>query len=158
MIISDVLFVPSFKFNLLSIPILTQTSQCIVTFYPSHCIFQDPLTKMEIGRGHKRGGLYFLDGNSNVMALLTTTTSTTWHARLGHPSSTVLQSLAPILGFNNTFSTSCDICQLSKQTRLPFPTHHSSSLNCFDLIHVDLWGKYATPTRNGHCYFLTIVG
>lgn len=55
-ILTDVLFVPPFKFNLLSVPKFTQTTNCSIFFYPDHCVFQDHLTK-EIGRGHKKGGL-----------------------------------------------------------------------------------------------------
>ena len=31
------------------------------------------------------------------------------------------------------------------------------SLECFDLIHSDLWGPFSAPTIDGCRYFLTIV-
>lgn len=114
------------------------------------------MTKKEIGRGHKKGGLYFLDVSTFVAAVITTS-STTWHARFGHPSSSALKCLAPVLGFNKDSCDHCEVCHLSKQTRLPFPLHTPTSSSLFELIHVDVWGKYATPTKNGHHYFLTIV-
>lgn len=115
-------------------------------FYPDHCVFQDHLTKKEIGRGHKKGGLYFLDVSTFVVAVITTS-STTWHARFGNPSSSALKCLAPVLGFNKNSCDHCEVCHLSKQTRFPFPLHTPTSSSLFELIHVDVWGKYATPTK-----------
>lgn len=39
----------------------------------------------------------------------------------------------------------------------PFPLSQTSSKACFDLIHMDIWGPFRTPTIHGHQYFLTIV-
>jgi len=50
----------------------------------------------------------------------------------------------------------CDICHYSKQHKLPFQQSTSCTLNCFDLIYVDIW----EPTNfsiHGHKYFLTVV-
>ena len=51
----------------------------------------------------------------------------------------------------------CEIYPLAKQKRLPFPSSTHVSLECFDLIHCDLWGPFSTPTIDGCRYFLTIV-
>lgn len=55
---------------------------------------------------------------------------------------------------NNTL---CTVCPLAKQKRLSFPNHNHLSACSFDLIHVDIWGPYHTPTVEGYRYFLTIV-
>ena len=84
-----------------------------------------------------------------------------WHCRLGHPSPQRLvlsQSLVPNVitcNINKTFD--CSICPLAKQKRLPFPSPISSSSSCFDLVQVDIWGPYSTPSLNGSKYFLTLV-
>ncbi|KAJ0028116.1 hypothetical protein Pint_36078 [Pistacia integerrima] len=39
--LTNVLFVPDFKFNLISIAKLTRDLKCFVSFYPDFCIFQD---------------------------------------------------------------------------------------------------------------------
>ncbi|GKA76638.1 cysteine-rich receptor-like protein kinase 8 [Tanacetum coccineum] len=44
-LLKDVLVVPSFKFSLLSVPKLTQDSQCVVSVYPKFCIVQELTTK-----------------------------------------------------------------------------------------------------------------
>ncbi|GKC51501.1 ascorbate peroxidase [Tanacetum coccineum] len=41
--------------------------------------------------------------------------------------------------------------------RLPYPKHTPSSMEIFELIHVDLWGPYKAPALNGAHYFYTIV-
>ena len=51
----------------------------------------------------------------------------------------------------------CPVCPLARQTRLPFPTSLSRSYAVFDLLHVDVWGPYRTPTHAGFRFFLTIV-
>ena len=84
-----------------------------------------------------------------------------WHCRLGHPSPqrlALLQSLVPdIITCNNNKSFYCFVCPLAKQKMLSFPTSISSSTLCFDLIHVDIWSPYSTPSLNGSKYFLTLV-
>ena len=84
-----------------------------------------------------------------------------WHYRLGHPSSqrlTLLNNTVPrIKSCNNTKPFDCRICPLPKQHRLPFTHSSSISLSCFDLVHVDIWGPYSTPSLNGSRYFLTLV-
>jgi len=51
----------------------------------------------------------------------------------------------------------CDTCHFAKQMRLPFPDSITVSSQCFDLLHMDIWGPYAHPSLLGHKYFLTIV-
>lgn len=60
---------------------------------------------------------------------------------------------------SNDFELShCAICPLSKQTRTSFPKKRSSnSSSAFELIHMDVWGPFHTPTYNEERYFLTIV-
>lgn len=39
----------------------------------------------------------------------------------------------------------------------PFHTSIESTVACFDLLHMDIWGPFSTPSMSGHQYFLTIV-
>lgn len=57
----NVLFVPGFSFNLLSISHLTRHSACIVTFLSTHCVLQDQLSMNVIGTAEQEGGLYHLN-------------------------------------------------------------------------------------------------
>ena len=59
--LESVLVVPSLAYNLLSVGQIILALACIVTFYPSFCVFQDILTRRILGYGVKRGKLYYLD-------------------------------------------------------------------------------------------------
>ena len=58
--LKDVLYVPDFKVNLLSISKLTQALDCVATFYPDYCVVQDLTTRKTIGSGRQSNGLYYL--------------------------------------------------------------------------------------------------
>ena len=139
-----------------------------------------------IGLCKKQGGLYTLQNSSqatlpksdfDVISKLSSITlvnsitscnytsivdkSSLWHSRLGHPSSqrlALLQSIVPEIGFCNSNKVfDCSFFSLAKQKRLPFHSSTHVSFSCFDLVHVDIWGPYSTPSLNGSKYFLTIV-
>lgn len=46
---------------------------------------------------------------------------------------------------------------MAKQTKLPFPYSDNVSLNCFDLLHMDILGPIRTHSLDGYKYFLTMV-
>jgi len=51
----------------------------------------------------------------------------------------------------------CQICPSAKLYRLGFPLSTPRAKQCFDLLHVDIWGPYPHSTHDGARYFLTIV-
>jgi hypothetical protein len=58
-IMFDVLYVPSFPFQLLLVSKLTSIFNCVVIFSHHRVIFQDRLTKKMIGEGFFLHGLYY---------------------------------------------------------------------------------------------------
>jgi hypothetical protein len=73
---SDVLYLPQFPFNLHSVHKLTLALNCSVTFYLSHCEFQDLKTKRMIGGGFVKDGLnYFQPSRTSVPSALHSTNS-----------------------------------------------------------------------------------
>ncbi|KAG7599611.1 Integrase catalytic core [Arabidopsis suecica] len=50
-----------------------------------------------------------------------------------------------------------EFCEQAKQKRLTFPSKNNMAEHAFDLVHIDTWGPFATPTVEGFRYFLTIV-
>lgn len=50
-----------------------------------------------------------------------------------------------------------DMCHRAKFHRLQFNESNSIADNCFDLVHMDLWGPYRVADLNGAQYFLTLV-
>lgn len=181
-VLHNVLFVPDFNFNLSSVSKFVHDHHCCVLFYPRSCVFQDLLDGTILGIGRERNGLYRLDTSSftikqchmhqlpklyvyNSCKTLfsamnhvqdNTRVDDLWHQRLGHISLLRMKML-PFLHRVSDLS-SCHICPQSKQTRLSFPTKRSSSSTlAFQLVHMDVWGPFNTPTYNGEKYFLTIV-
>jgi hypothetical protein len=45
----------------MSVSQVTEELNCVVLIYSTFCLLQDILTKEIIGRGAKRGGLYYVD-------------------------------------------------------------------------------------------------
>ena len=65
--LNNVLCVPSFNLNLMSISKLTNDMKCYVTFYPDSCVMQDLATLRMIVSGKQFGGLcLFLHLESNL--------------------------------------------------------------------------------------------
>ncbi|EOY09554.1 Uncharacterized protein TCM_024962 [Theobroma cacao] len=59
--LSNVLNLPKFSFNLISVSKLTSALNCCISFFPNFCLFQDLTTKRIIGTGRESEGLYYLD-------------------------------------------------------------------------------------------------
>ena len=176
----NVLCVPSFTFNLLSVSTITKSHPCCLVFLSAFCFIQDLTCWRTIGVGQASDGLYLLQSGStqslsslddflachnlstvsNSFSATTSanTLSSLWHSRLGHPSDSRLQALVHFFPFlKNSCNNTCTICPLAKQKRLPFPFNNNLSTFAFDLLHMDVWGPYSTPTLDGYKYFLTIV-
>jgi hypothetical protein len=177
-IIHNVLFVPQFNINLISVQRLVKSLDCHFAFYLDHCsILQNSNQKM-IGIAKKKGGLYVIESpvaacnfvfpvsgssNSNFsicnVASQVDKFSILWHNRLGHVSDMIHKSISvqfPFVPFKS-HSTPCDICHYAKQKRLPFPNSNTRSSHIFELLHVDIWGPNGIVSVNGHKYFLTLV-
>ncbi|GJU13209.1 retrotransposon protein, putative, ty1-copia subclass [Tanacetum coccineum] len=94
-----------------------------------------------LGTGSETGGLYMFDmnndcsvGKSNVV-LSFHVSKLLWHNRLGHPANQVLE----------------------KQNGEPFPLSDHKPKSLGEVVHLDLWGPYRVPSREGFKYLLTIA-
>lgn len=80
--VQDVLHVPDFKFNLLSVAKLTKELQCSVNFFPNFCMLQALSNGKVIGTGKEYHGLYLLKDTFKVVAsaaLKDDDLTTLWH-------------------------------------------------------------------------------
>jgi transposase InsO family protein len=167
--ITNVLYLPHFKYNLLSVSRVTKDLHCTFAFADNVCIIQNYQQKM-IGSGRLINGLYYLEGipssvslsSPNVSGIVCTSVSipqsALWHFRLGHASNSrlqIMQQMYPSIVLNK--ECVCDVCHLAKQKHLSYPLSHSHASKCLELLHMDIWGPYTTATMHGHKYFLTIV-
>ena len=76
----------------------------------------------------------------------------------GHPLDVKLQALGQNFPFlQKSCNDLCKVYPLAKQKHLPFPFNNKLSSYASDLIHLDVWGPYATSSLNVFKYFLTVV-
>jgi hypothetical protein len=169
MSLSTVLHVPHLSGKLLSISQITKELKCSVTFFDTHCVFQDLLTGTMIGLGRERDGLYYLDLNwhakedtGQVHQVVGSSTSEAqiwlWHRRLGHPSFRYLLKLFPSLFLkNNVSSFHCDSCLLAKHHRTSFHPRFNKSSVPFSIIHSDVWGPSRVTNRSNTKWFVSFI-
>ncbi|XP_043808374.1 uncharacterized protein LOC122722242 [Manihot esculenta] len=163
----DVLYMPTFKYNLLSVSQITQTNKISVQFYHNQYILQDLVTKHLLAVGRMHQGLYrlnkgsFSHQGSRIKTIGTALTSQqlqgnyeVWHRRLGHASKNKLLHLNVIKANDCDFHV-CTICPIAKQQRLSFNKSKITSTTQFELIHVDLWGPYSVVSVSNARYVLT---
>nr|KYP33474.1 Retrovirus-related Pol polyprotein from transposon TNT 1-94 [Cajanus cajan] len=157
----DVLYIPQFNCNLISVHKLTCGLNCIVTYFAHNCVIHDQTTRRMIGLGDSCDGIYILKSTTMGSSLVAVHEDATnlWHARMGHPSDQILSQLSIPLNFHfDKNKLECfDVCHRSKQCRLPFSLSNNKAETPFSLIHYDLWWKYHTMAHNGAHYFITIV-
>ena len=122
-----------------------------------------------IARGWREGRMFILNSNeakSSMYAkgLKTETNIELWHKRIGHINSQrlfaiqskgVIVRLPPLV--SKRVDRVCELCQLGKQHRLPFPKESSASKGLLDVIHSDVWGPTQTPTISRCCYNITFI-
>jgi len=85
------------------------------------------------------------------------TASKLWHFRLGHLPFEQMKYVDLLESNNLKHHGVCQACPMAKLHRHGFPSSTTRTLNCFELLHVDIWGPYPHSTYNGSKLFLTIV-
>jgi hypothetical protein len=125
--LNHILHVPQATKSLVSASKLVFDNNSYVEIHPKFFALKDQATGRTLLHGKSSNGLYPLNGaTSPSKQVLSTSTpsSARWHARLGHPSSSVVQQ---ILSSNKIFVSSkhdelvCDACQKGKSHQLPYP-------------------------------------
>lgn len=166
--LKEVLFVPSFHFNLISVYKLAAQLKCNVVFNDNKCIIQEQLKK-HLLLGNNIKGLYYMQPVQNqVSEVLSAQASVAgqvsnkltddakmWHLRLGHMPFNKLRLLFPEFKEDNQFL--CTVCPLAKQTRVVFNKSSIKTNDVFQLIHVDIWGPFKFASRTKCTMFVTIV-
>ncbi|CAN1146609.1 Retrovirus-related Pol polyprotein from transposon TNT 1-94 [Linum perenne] len=171
--LTNVLYIPDFSFNLLSISRITHDLPITFIFSGDQCLIQDQTSQKKIGLTKVHRGLYSLyspslNPKSSMSSNLSFAGSVQlnfqphsldlWHCRLGHPSQSRIQLIHnshPQVSASHV--SHCQPCHLAKQRCLPFPISTSHAQSPFELVHMDIWGPLAMPTHDGFSYFLTIL-
>ncbi|KAL2906780.1 Retrovirus-related Pol polyprotein from transposon RE2 [Bienertia sinuspersici] len=172
--LDNVLFIPEFQYNLISVHMLCKELGCNIIFTDGKCYIQDHSLRGQLMLlGKLKQGLYNVERNvknqecklrfgNSCHALAINKTSIDeiklWHLRLGHLPFKQMKYVLPSGAINNCLSDCfCKICPKAKQSKLPFPKSVSISECPFDLVHVDLWGPYYHKIYGGCNQFVTIV-
>ena len=173
-ILHNTLFIPEFSVQLISIPKLLNSTNCLMVFSQDTCLIVQTDTFQTIRAARKHQGLfYLLDSSQDRRNLSISNTNISlphftlinnvspcnlWHMKLGHPSDKILQLF--VSDHPDIFSPSiiaCDVCAFVKQKCLKYSSSTSISLQFFKLIHVDIWDPISVSSIDGYKYFLTIV-
>jgi len=144
-VLDNVLYIPNFTFNLLSIAKLIDNLSCVIIFYSNGCHIKDKNFLKVIRLAKMQDRLYILRVPSyqnlqikpvksphitNTVNFTASDLETLWHFWLGHVSNKsidVIKNKFPFVKYNKSFI--CDICPFAKQKRLPFPLSASKSKN-----------------------------
>ena len=151
--LKNVHHVPQLCTNLVPIQKLTRYSNCVVMFYPSHCVFQEQGTKRMIGHAREMDGLYHLEesnGRNRVKSLsplsflsesFKSNKDKIWlqRLRLSHPSFNVLKIMFPALFKGLAIENfCCDVRELAKHKCASFQIRNKRTSAPFTLIHGDI--------------------
>jgi hypothetical protein len=166
--LSDVLIAPSMVHNLLSIRRFTVDNSCSVEFDSSGLTVKDLASRRPLLRCDSMRPLYTLRFPASASpsltsvlsaAFATTTSSTTWHRRLGHPGRDALIQLSRSSDISCTRAHDehlCHACQLGRHVCHPFHSSSSHAARIFDLVHCDLWTS-PVISISGYKYYLVVV-
>eukprot|EP00253_Pinus_taeda_P009124 PITA_09124 len=127
--LSNVLYVPGIKKNLVSVSMMADQDMH-VEFFKTHCVIKDCRNEI-VATGMRVGSLYRLDAKSiskQAMVAGESTTEQLWHQRFGHlnlQDLMLLQKKGMVEGlpiFRN-IQLNCDGCALGKMHREQFLVH-----------------------------------
>lgn len=162
-LISDVLFVPNLDQNLLSVGQLVEKGYTLV-FKDDCCTVQD-MNGLELISVSMTDRCFMLDVSQVERKAYTSLTDSTdlWHRRLGHASFRSLDllhrlNLVDYISKVEVSGNVCEVCQLGKQARLPFPADSAwRAQNKLELVHSDVCGPMRTPSISENRYFALFI-
>ncbi|KAG8496284.1 hypothetical protein CXB51_009218 [Gossypium anomalum] len=162
-LVSNVLLVLEIDRNLLSIAQLLEKGYSAV-FKGKECLISD-LNRSKLMTVTMADKSFVVDWNKSSDSVYTAVQdeSKLWHKRLGHVnynSMTQLTKEGLVENFTNSVEKEevCEVCQLGKQTRLPFPTSKAwRASERLQLIHTDVCGPMKTQSLNGNKYSILFI-
>lgn len=149
----NVLYVPSFAYNLLSISKLLQDNPAQVTFLADKCYLQDQNSHQTLEMGSEEHGLYMMTYTHDIINVPTQSHNISIksdsdkfvvqvhnfdvsQARMGHVPAKILNALH--VDFAKIVLNVCDSGYFAKQSRLQFSISNHTTKELFDLVHADL--------------------
>lgn len=167
--LDKVLHVPHLTMNLLSFTKLCKDNNCFITLDENNIVVQDKATKTVLYHGKSSDDGLFLFKSPHVSSLpnfshaafvCSSASYSTWHQRLGHPSSAIVTRMladSQIQFSGSVPSSKCNFCLEGKMHRLPFDESVSHSSVPFHKVHSDVWGPAPCLSVEGYRYYVTFV-
>ncbi|GAA6025248.1 hypothetical protein JCM10207_006239 [Rhodosporidiobolus poonsookiae] len=167
----NVLLVPGISANLISTSQLYDIHGVTCTFAKTASLTRNGAV---VATGSRlSNNLYRLDGvlvkpAPSASALLASSRAgaaelITWHRRFAHLSARSLKSLAAsehVTGLDATTASvdghTCNVCHVSRSSRLPFPRSESETSSRLELVHSDILA-INVPSLGGRRYVVTFV-
>ncbi|PHT97665.1 ABC transporter B family member 18 [Capsicum chinense] len=170
--LSNVLYVPNLKANLVSVGQLVDQNY-VVKFSPNGCVVQNLKTGMTMATGHRFCRIFLLESVHrhlhhcflSVSALDVTHSNkllTLWHNWMGHPHSSRLHHMLKLClpaahHIHSSLLLACTNYADSKSHKLPFLSSSSAYENPFDLVHSSVWGPSPILSMMGYKYFVLFI-
>ncbi|XP_075092025.1 uncharacterized protein LOC107784790 [Nicotiana tabacum] len=137
--VQNILHIPEFKYNLLSVSKLIKDLRCLAAFYPDFCVFQELSSRKALGIGKEELGLYILKEDDRQVF------NQQVSSQLVSLSTSTVNTISDDIKKGSNLADN----KSSKQSRLPFPVSSSYSKSSFDMVHGDVWEPYKVPTQDG---------
>ena len=165
--LKDVLYVPGFMQNLISVSQLLRDGYSI----NFHADVQISRNGKFICSGSAYSNLYYIHPISNQVnnteaeqsskkRKCSSNDSYLWHLRLGHINPNRIQRLiqdGPLGSLRLEEWSPCESCLMGKMTKRPFTHKAERAKEILNLIHTDVCGPMTTPARGGYEYFITFT-
>jgi hypothetical protein len=156
--LNNILYVPQSSKNLTSVHRITSDNNVFFELHPDFFLIKNRESRRTLFQGQPKGGLYPLPCSSSITNPAKQVFSSNkipqsrWHARLGHPSSSIVRFVLSKNSLPFTSDTSldhvCDICQQAKSHQLLYPISFSASKAPLELIFFDVWGPACVSIGN----------
>ena len=102
-------------------------------------------------------GSFQLNRKAKKIAIACFSDSKLWHFHLQHSPFDQMKYVG-LFDRNNLIDHGIyQMCPMAKMHRNAFPLSTTRVLDCFELLHVDIWGPYPHSTYNRSKFFLTII-
>jgi hypothetical protein len=160
-----ILHVPQASKNLASVHCIASDNNIFFELHPDFFFIKDRESTKTLLQGKSKGGPFPLPSSASSIScgkqIFSTAkiTSTRWHARLGHPSTSIVRFVLSKnnLPFSSDSSPVCNACpQQAKCHQLPYPISTSTSKAPLDLIFSNVWGL-ASDSISRFKYYVSFI-
>ncbi|KAG7536467.1 Integrase catalytic core [Arabidopsis suecica] len=161
----NVLYVPDIHKNLISVYRLCNANRVSVEFFPASFQVKDLSSGVPLLHGRTKDELYeWPIKPSQALSLFASpcskATHASWHSRLGHPSSSILNTVIstyslPILNPAQKL-LSCSDCLINKSHKVPFSLSTITSSRPLEYIYSDVWSSPIISLDNFRYYLLFV--